>query len=59
MKYVFMQGATASYNLLINSIRQDPSMLLMANVSADILREINGYFEAALAQAESKQSSQH
>lgn len=59
MKYTFMQGATASYNLLINALRQDPSMLVMANVSADMLREINEYFETALAQAESKQSSQH
>lgn len=44
VKYCFMCSAVNVYNLFMEVMRQDPSMMLMIRISADVKREFDQYF---------------
>lgn len=44
VKYCFMCSAVNLYNLFMEVIRQDPSMTLMTNVTAQVKQDFDRYF---------------
>jgi hypothetical protein len=59
LKYTFFQGAMATYNLMIESIRQDSSLHTLMHVSAALQTEVDEYFTAKSAEAQARASKQH
>lgn len=44
VKFLFYLGATAAYNLIVNSMRVDPTLKFTVKVTADMKADIETFF---------------